>query len=222
MEVLMGVAERKEREKEQRRNAIIDAAEKVFFSKGIENSTMDEVAELAELSKGTLYLYFKNKNDLFHAIIARALDAIYVLFKAAAEAEKTGYDKIWAIGRVYYEFFQNEPDYFSAMLHQEIYEVDPEGLEDTPNFARCNELVNEIFSLLQETVKLGIQDGTVRKDLDPLKLSLVLWGHSAGILHIFKAKEKVFEKNFGITIDDIVEYSFQLISDYLKNKENKQ
>lgn len=218
----MGVAERKEREKEQRRNAIIDAAEKVFFSKGLETATMDEVAELAEFSKGTLYLYFKNKNDLFHAIIARALEILYGLFKAAAEKEKTGFDKIRAIGRAYYEFYKKEPDYFSAMLHQEIHDVDPEGLEDTPNFARCHELGNEIFSLLQETVKFGIRDGTVRKDLDPLKLSLVLWGHSAGVLHIFKAKEKVFDKMFGIMIDDMVEYSFRLISDYLENKENKR
>jgi TetR/AcrR family transcriptional regulator len=50
----MGITERKEREKEQRRNAIIDAAEKIFFTKGMDNSTMDDVAEEAELSKGTL------------------------------------------------------------------------------------------------------------------------------------------------------------------------
>ena len=60
----MGIAERKEREKEHRRNTILDAAEEVFFSKGINLATMDEVAERAELSKGTLYLYFKNKEEL--------------------------------------------------------------------------------------------------------------------------------------------------------------
>ena len=52
----MGIAERREREREQRRNTILDAAETVFFSKGINLATMDEVAEEAELSKGTLYL----------------------------------------------------------------------------------------------------------------------------------------------------------------------
>ena len=49
----MGVAERKEREKEQRRKGILDAAEKVFFKHGVENATMDNVAEEAELSKAT-------------------------------------------------------------------------------------------------------------------------------------------------------------------------
>ena len=59
----MGIAERKERERQQRREEIIKAAEEIFFSRGTESATMDEVAERAELSKGTLYLYFKSKED---------------------------------------------------------------------------------------------------------------------------------------------------------------
>ena len=65
----MGIAERKEREKQQRREEIVQAAEEVFFSKGFEKSTMDDVAEKAELSKGTLYLYFKSKEELLIGII---------------------------------------------------------------------------------------------------------------------------------------------------------
>ena len=67
----MGIAERREREKDQRRNTILDAAEKVFFSQGINLATMDGVAEEAELSKGTLYLYFKSKEELFLGIACR-------------------------------------------------------------------------------------------------------------------------------------------------------
>ncbi|MDL1893205.1 helix-turn-helix transcriptional regulator, partial [Sphingobacteriales bacterium CHB3] len=52
----MGIIERKEREKEQRREEIVTAAEKIFFEKGLAIATMDEIAEAAELSKGTLYL----------------------------------------------------------------------------------------------------------------------------------------------------------------------
>ena len=61
----MGITERKEREKLQRREDILNAAERVFFSKGHKNSTMDDVAEEAELSKGTLYLYFKSKEGFY-------------------------------------------------------------------------------------------------------------------------------------------------------------
>ena len=69
----MGISERKEREKEQRRKDIIDSAEKVFFEKGLNNSTMDEVAKQAELSKGTLYLYFKSKEEIHFEIRKKAI-----------------------------------------------------------------------------------------------------------------------------------------------------
>ena len=75
----MGITERREREKEQRHNDIIDAAEKVFFSRGLEHATMDNVAVEAELSKGTLYLYFKSKEELYLAILLRSLYQCVVL-----------------------------------------------------------------------------------------------------------------------------------------------
>jgi AcrR family transcriptional regulator len=211
----MGVAERKEREKEQRRNAIIDAAEKVFFSKGVENATMDEVATAAELSKGTLYLYFKNKGELLHGIIARGLDILFKMFKKAAKKEKAGIDKVKAIGDAYFDFYKKYPNYFFAMLHQETDKVDPEIIEKSPNYSRCNQIGNNIFALIQEAAKTGIEDGTIRQDLDPVKLSLVLWGHSAGILQIFNAKEPVIGNHFGASLDEVVEYSNRLILDYL-------
>ena len=61
----MGIAERKQREKEQRRQHILQVAETIFLEKGINSSTMDEIAAVCELSKGTLYLYFKSKEELF-------------------------------------------------------------------------------------------------------------------------------------------------------------
>ena len=67
----MGTHERKEREKESRRENIVDAAEKIIRVKGFEGMTMDDVAVIAELGKGTIYLYFKNKTDLYHAVVCR-------------------------------------------------------------------------------------------------------------------------------------------------------
>jgi AraC-like DNA-binding protein len=69
-----GNSERKEREREQRRNSIIDAAEKIFFTKGIAGATMDDVAAEAELSKGTLLsvFYEQGRPSLCHLL--RGLD----------------------------------------------------------------------------------------------------------------------------------------------------
>ncbi len=56
----MGPQERKQREREARRSAIINTAMKIFLKKGLANTTMEEIAEKAEYSKAVLYLYFKN------------------------------------------------------------------------------------------------------------------------------------------------------------------
>ena len=60
----MSIQERKEREKERRRRQILVAAKKIFSKKGFSRATMEDIAEEAELSPGTLYTYFKNKKVL--------------------------------------------------------------------------------------------------------------------------------------------------------------
>ena len=73
----MGIAERKEREKQQRKEEIIQAAESVFYSLGLDQATMDDIAAKAELSKGTLYLYFRSKEDLFFEVEKKRLYSDY-------------------------------------------------------------------------------------------------------------------------------------------------
>lgn len=61
----MSIQDRREREKEQRRNDILKAAEKLFLSREYDNVSMNDIAREVELSKATIYLYFENKEELF-------------------------------------------------------------------------------------------------------------------------------------------------------------
>jgi len=65
----MSTTARREREKQQRRESIVDAAEKLFFSKGYDDVSLDDIAQEAELNRATIYLYLKNKEDLYFAVI---------------------------------------------------------------------------------------------------------------------------------------------------------
>jgi TetR/AcrR family transcriptional regulator len=214
----MGISERRERERQQRQNAIIDAAEQLFFSKGVENTTMDEVAVAAELSKGTLYLYFKNKDDLYHAIVERGLKVLLEIFHEAAGKQTAAIDQIREIGKAYAEFQREYPDYFNALLHHESREIDMSAVEENPFMSRCSELGNRVFQFLQEVVKRGIADGSIRSDLDPLKLSLVVWGHATGIMQVVRAKKKVIEDIMGINGEELITYSFELMQKYIEKR----
>lgn len=113
----MGISERKKREKAQKRELLIDVAEEVFFEKGYETATMDQIAERAEYSKGTLYLYFKNKEDLYIAISTRSMARFQKIINEEMQKSKTGAEKLAAIKNSYLQFFLEDPEHLRVMLH---------------------------------------------------------------------------------------------------------
>jgi AcrR family transcriptional regulator len=211
----VGIPERKEREKEQRKKDIIDAAERVFFAKGLENATMDDVAEEVELSKGTLYLYFKNKEDLYLSIHLRGNRLLKSLFQTAVIPAKTGIEKTRAIGEAYREFYNKYPDYFNAMIYYESHDINFE--EPNSVARRCLMEGKETLELLVDAIKLGISDGSIRSNIDPVKTAINLWGQSTGIIQIASLKEKiVLMHHFGLTAKEVIDYSFDLIYHAIK------
>ncbi|MBW1786607.1 MAG: helix-turn-helix transcriptional regulator [Deltaproteobacteria bacterium] len=69
----MGIKERKKREKDERKASILNAAMQVYAEVGYHATTMEKIAARAELSRATLYLYFKTKDEIFvHAIVSRS------------------------------------------------------------------------------------------------------------------------------------------------------
>ena len=68
---------RREREKKLRESEIVKAAEVIFFEKGFENASMDEIAKSSEFTKRTLYKYFINKEDLFFAVVHEGFETLY-------------------------------------------------------------------------------------------------------------------------------------------------
>ncbi|MGD8539426.1 MAG: TetR/AcrR family transcriptional regulator [Candidatus Aminicenantes bacterium] len=209
----MGITERRQREKERRRNDIIDAAERVFFSNGLENATMDDVAEQAELSKGTLYIYFKSKEDLYLAITKRGLDILTSMFEKASATASLGIEKIYAIGQAYRDFSKKHTDYFQAMAYFDLRVK--EISDESPNAKLSIEQGEKVLTICAEAIQYGIEDGTIRSDIDPKKTAIVLWGQTNGILQLILNKGKHMKemlKAFGFkTLDEIIVFSFEMI-----------
>ncbi|WP_456425830.1 TetR/AcrR family transcriptional regulator [Rhodocaloribacter sp.] len=203
----MGVAERRLREKEQRRMTILDAAEKVFFEKGVDRATMDAVAETAELSKGLLYFYFRNKEDLAHAIAHRGLRVLGQFFEKALRDHEKGIDQVTAIGRAYMRFAREYPDYFNIMSW---FEAQP-GDGDCPGtYAEaCNAEGSQCIGLVAQAVRNGIEDGTIRPELDPLETAITLWAQTHGLIHIISYKE--VQVRHQVDAAHLVETAFDLM-----------
>lgn len=207
----MGTAERKEREKEQRRNDILNAAERIFFSKGFEDSTMDDVAEEAELSKGTLYLYFKSKEELFHEIAKRGGSILEEYFSNAVKNKENGLLKVKAIGEAYVKFYTEHYEYHRALLYG--------NMKKGPNSEPRTEIgeqkmnSNEIFV---GAIVDGINDGSLRSNLDPSATAFLLWGQTMGVLQLLEVKGDMIENISGKKPEEFLKYSFDFIAEGLK------
>lgn len=196
----MGISERKEREKARRRNEIIDAAEEIFFKKGIESATMDEVAEQAELSKGTLYLYFNSKEELHFAINLRAMAILKRSFLSAYVPAQSGLENIRNIGFAYIEFAERHADHFHALMYFETKDTEHFLLENV----HYRNMISEVnpMDVFMEVIRKGISDGSVRSDLKVHILAHNLWAMTTGILHnLSSPKLKALEYHMEIEID---------------------
>jgi TetR/AcrR family transcriptional regulator len=110
----MSLIARKELEKEQRRNDILNAAEKLFFLKGYENVSLKDIAKEVKLGRSTLYLYFENKEELFFAIVLRGTRILNAMIKGETKEAKTGFEKLAAFRNAYYKFAKEYSDYLQA------------------------------------------------------------------------------------------------------------
>jgi len=216
----MGIAERRSREKEKRRQDILDAAEKLFFSKGFDAVTMDDVAEAAELSKGTLYLYFKNKIDIYFAISCRGLEILISLFSQVLQGTEPGLIKVKGIGEAYCHFFKDYLNYFNALIFWDVHMI--EANTDCPMADVCSELGNQALGLVTQAIASGVKDGSIRPDIEPAKAAIILWGQSTGILQFLASKGEHFLKDHPSEfpfkdLDEVVKYSHEMMAFSLRN-----
>ncbi|MCF7803557.1 MAG: TetR/AcrR family transcriptional regulator [Candidatus Marinimicrobia bacterium] len=179
----MNTKARKSREKELRRNALLDAAEEVIFSKGIEHATMDEIAEKAEFSKGTLYYYFNDKTDLYLAINNRGLTILTEQFASVIAEDRTGLKMVKRLGEVYLRFVREYPDYFHTFMYHENSDILVNQSSKMAN--KCENMGKKAFTFAVRAFQIGIQDGTINSAYQPERLALQFWGSLRGIMQLF-------------------------------------
>jgi len=114
----MGIQERKQRERERRRQQIIVAAKRVFSEKGFSKTTMEDIAREAELSPGTLYLYFNNKDELYASLSLRILQYLNIrLEDVKKEKSSRPEQKLAAIKEALHDVYQFDPMILINMFH---------------------------------------------------------------------------------------------------------
>ena len=207
------VAVRREEEKERRRAEMVDAAEELYADVGWDAVTMDRVARSARLSRALLYVYFRDKNDLLHAITERALIELRERFVEAARTNTKGIDKVQAIGRAYVLFQQEKPYRFDACTRFHAHQAAGQPAEQA-----CAAAGDAVIKVIVEALMQGQADGTIRKDLgSPVQVCIMLWAFTHGLIQIATNKTVEIARQ-GVDVPQLMEGSFAMLRYMLAEK----
>jgi len=202
------------KDKETREREILAAAKKIFFEKGFKNAPMEEIARKAGVSKGTVYLYFKNKEDLY----------LFLMLPVATELKRRmqNFEREFDSGkhRSYREIIMG-----LFNIHYGVYKYDPDGLRSIHAFHqgdfikrmpkqtadKFNQMGQEIFELSRRILSKATKLKLIRK-VNVIQLADIIFAVMNGVVQLEENKKRITKRNH---IRGTMELAFLLLADAL-------
>ncbi|MFO7666757.1 MAG: TetR/AcrR family transcriptional regulator [Desulfobacterales bacterium] len=196
----MSLKERRAREKIERRKQILDAARSLLFEKGLNATSMNQIAKQAEIGVGTIYFYYKSKEELFAELQAEGLELLYSKTKKACYKEPEFTGKLRSAARVFLKFSKENKDYFDIINY---FLSAPEQIF-TPNLKdQVDQHGNKVISLVEEILSEGVKS-RVFKQIDSRRYSILFWATLYGLTNFKKLKNTILK---GDNFNNLFEYS---------------
>jgi AcrR family transcriptional regulator len=180
----MGVKERREREKSETRDKILDAARELFVTEGFEGVSMRKVAEKIEYSPTAIYVHFADKQELFRELCHQDYARLAEVFQSSAMSTDP-IERLKQIGAIYIDFGTRYPNHyrFMFMTPHPPHEPDEEDREMMGNPEM------DAYAFLKWAVQQAIDAGCFREDLTDAELiSQTLWASVHGVISLHIAK----------------------------------
>jgi TetR/AcrR family transcriptional regulator len=207
----MGIAERRQRECENRKNLVLATARKLFSQKGFANVKLDDIATEIEFSKGTIYSHFESKEEIYAHVLLEHLQSLLGFIKNAVQASGNSPQAIRDCLEVYVQFYNDHPKYFQMLFFVDLF---------SNHYRIPDRLLKEIsiqkiacLAVLQKVLARGIKAGEIDAKYSPKEMALMLWGMINGILQLAESQQiKVNE------LDTLIRVSFDVVIKGMKGK----
>jgi AcrR family transcriptional regulator len=183
----LGVEEKrrkkKEQEKEIRRNTILKAARRLFFDRGFKAVTVDNIAAKAEVSKGSIYLCFESKEEIYTQILIADNISLYERIKNFSSIEASASQLLQEFSRIYVDYFLNDKELFRILMTFMMQTGQMHLTEE-----QSTELIrstNENIKPISEIIKKGIDSGEFSPLSNVRQMQNAIWGMLNGIISLY-------------------------------------
>lgn len=210
----MSTAERRAREKAQRRREILEAARQEFLERGVGQPTVDDVAARAEVSKGTIYLYFVSKEEILAHLLLEGLDLLLNEMKTEVRRAPRPAPEpaLRLLGSAYLHFSQSNPLYFRLIMA-----FDRGRFEESIPKRLYQRVLNKSLrglSLLAQTIETGQKAGVFDVE-DPWRAAGSVWAALNGVLVLMA--HPLRQRMLRSEVDEMFEATLELVMRGLKN-----
>jgi AcrR family transcriptional regulator len=187
---------RREREKAQRREHILDCAEDLVIRDGLDGLSIDAVAKEAELAKGTLYLYFKNKEAILEHLTIRVRVYLLKKFHEEADLHENPLDKLKGILLLTHRM-HNESGLYSHLM---AFDQHNHRLFESKELAQASK---NITAFVVSLIDQGKAQGLIRQDVHAANFAYIMWGTSVGMTQMVEARQEVIKGEAHQSADSI-------------------
>lgn len=203
------LARRKKEPQSVHRKKISMAAEQLFMKKGIENTSMNDIAKESGYSKATLYVYFKDKEQLVSVLVLESMQKLHDYIRQAVgndSSTKECYDKIC---NALVEYQEEYPFYFDMVL--KAINIDFETTHFLPEEKETFLVGERINELLSSFLKKGIEKGEIRSDIEILPTIFSFWGMLSGVVLLASNKEEYITQHLKHSKKEFLLYGFEML-----------
>jgi TetR/AcrR family transcriptional regulator len=193
----MSTKDRKILEKENRRESILAAAETVMTTYGIHGLSIDLIANETQLAKGTIYLYFKSKEEILSILSIKARKLLYKEFQKIEKSDASPIEQLKELIKENYAFYKKKPLYYDLVS---LYEVN-NTLTETEEM---HESGQEIADLIIKIATKAKEEGTLNPNINPMYFSFCIWGMTVGVFQLIKVRGSLMNEKMNITEEDLL------------------
>jgi len=179
----VGLLERRIKEKDSRKKQILKSARALFFKKGFNKVTVDEIARSSELGKGSIYLYFNSKEEIYAQILLNDIDNFNRQVSALLERESTASDLLTEFSDIYIDFFLSDSELFRILM---AYMLQPAemNLPEELNAQILNANARSI-DVIGKILQMGIDSKEFSGDIILKQNQNAFWGLLNGIISLY-------------------------------------